>query len=74
MRRALILAGALSLAGCGAGYEHARVCRRDAGPEPYAWGKAFGLVGALVMVSTPEYQAWARDVDGCMARYRDAGR
>lgn len=60
----LALAG---LVGC-SGPEHARrmACRDGAGPQPYAAAGAFGLIGALVQLSSPEYQAWAKRVDDCV--------
>jgi hypothetical protein len=74
MRRALILAGALSLAGCGARYEQVRACHHEAGERPYTALYVFGVIGALAAESTPEDRVWRASVAGCMERYREAGR
>lgn len=59
---------ALSLSGCGQGYQIRMACRQEAGPEPGQIGMAFGLIGALVMESRPEWQAWNDQVGECVTR------
>ena len=75
MRRGfLIVAGALSLAGCGPTWQAAMDCRAAAGPEPGSGLTAFGAIGAAIMVAAPEHRLWRSDVDHCIARYREAQR
>jgi len=48
-------------------------CRHEAGPEPYSTaGMAFGLVGALAMESTPQWQAWNQQVASCVKLHQQA--
>jgi hypothetical protein len=62
----------LAVAGC-ARVQMAQSCREQAGPEPYAAGHAFGILGALVTTSQPEHQEWQQRVDACMQQ-RTASR
>lgn len=69
-RHRLMLFLPLSLIGCGPGSTYARMqdCQTKVGPEPYALGHAFGLIGGLIMISQPEHQQWQAQMDACMAR------
>lgn len=63
--RGIALLVALTLCSC-AHYEMVQDCRSKAGPEPYAAGHAFGVIGDAIMASEPEHQAWQAQVDTCV--------
>jgi hypothetical protein len=71
MRRSipLSLALAVALAGCSATAQRQiaaeRQCTREAGPAPGAGFMVFGLLGAAMQMSQPDWQDWARGVADC---------
>lgn len=68
VRKVALIVLVFLLSGCGPGYERHRACRTEAGPEPYAAGHAFGLLGALAMQAQPEHQEWTARERACMER------
>lgn len=63
----------LALSACARGQMIA-ACRQQIGPEPYAAGRAFGLIGDMVAFSQPEHQVWQQQVDACVQKREVAGR
>lgn len=66
----LLAISALLLFGCGANYDKARECQRQAGPKPHPVSAAFGLIGAAWSLDQPDTQAYNRAVDACMQEAR----
>ncbi|HTC10239.1 MAG TPA: hypothetical protein VK726_15830 [Acetobacteraceae bacterium] len=56
------------LTGCGQAYHDRMACRQEAGAEPYTGANFFGLIGAIVKVSQPEWQDWNQRVADCVDR------
>jgi hypothetical protein len=70
MRALILLVTLLALSGCGPGsnYAIAHGCREEVGPEPIGVAGAFGLLGAVAILSNPEHQAWEERREACIAR------
>jgi len=58
LTRSLAILAVLATSACGKSYETEVSCRQQAGPQPYAGATAFGAIGAVVMISQPEWQNW----------------
>lgn len=69
MRTVSIIA-LLALGGCGVDYQDKMTCREMAGTEPYAAGYAFGAIGALIVATQPEHQAWQQTYSDCYRQRR----
>lgn len=66
MRFFVIFSVLILLSGC-ASYQHAEACHREVGARPgeaLAW---FGLIGAIVMVSSDGDREWRERMDRCMS-------
>lgn len=49
-------------------YNIEMTCRNEAGPEPGAGYQLFGLAGAAVEESQPDWQAWDQRRQACVQR------
>jgi hypothetical protein len=75
MRTVALLLAVAGLAGCATQtgtfeqrFAIRRQCRESAGPEPYAGANLFGMVGAVVKTSQPEWKEWASRLEDCTKR------
>ena len=73
LRIALLSLVTLPMAACGAAYHIEQQCRDEAGPEPGYLLHGFGLVGAMIQESQPDWAAWDARRAACVTRYSENG-